>query len=794
MIGSLSVGTPVVAAIGALWLVIAFTAALIGLRRAARGDAALREARAIADLLEGSPAVPVLVYPDDRLDADPRIATWLAIDAVPRTLADLAGDQSIVPADLAALKEAVSTSRTTGKRVAMRLALGGAERTLGVRGQPHSLGDDRSRAILLWFFDITEAQQEMNQLRERGDRLSRALDGLSALIEAAPFPMWHRAPDMALALVNGAYVKAIEAESAAEVIGRGLELIETGGGATPQSSAASARDRGSITMRTAPAIVAGQRRMMRVVDVPIGAAGVAGYAIDIQELEEARADLGLFVRAQRDMLDRLSAGVAQFASDHSLVFYNRHFVRLFAMEPEWLADRPVFDRVLERMREAQRAPESRDFPGWKNERRAWFSTTDPIEENWLLPGGTHLRVVAQPLPDRGLLLIFEDRTEHLQLASARDTLLRVRTATFDNLFEAIGVFAADGRLHLWNNRFREVWDLSEEELVRHPRVDALVQAVAPKLLDPSRAGLIRDLVRIATVDRQHRSGRISMIDGRHFEFAAVPLPDGNALFTLLDITASRGIEEALRDRNEALEEANRLKNAFVASMSYELRVPLTSIAGFAEMLSGGYAGDLSDTAQDYVRSILSAVGRLSSLTGDVLDLTQSAAGSLPMQMEPLVVGDLVRSAAERAAEPARSAGLTLAADIAPDSGIVTGDRKRLTQALDHLFRNAVGYTPAGGRVLVRSRIVDGMAEIVVSDNGRGIPPKQRERLFDRFNRGSLATPEPKAGEVPGGFGLPLARQLVEEHHGTLELLSEIGRGTSVLIRLPLAEAATADAA
>jgi signal transduction histidine kinase len=789
MIDRIAPGGALLAIAVALWLAIAFAATIIGARRAMRGTRALAEARAIADLLAGAPAVPMLVYADDRIDADPRVAFWLGLDEIPRKLTGLGGARGLAPEDLDGLIEAIRATRSTGRPIERTIAVPGSNRMLGVRGEIYTPPGLDRRAVLLWFLDVSDQQRETVRLREQGERLSRALDGLSALIEAAPFPMWHRGPDLGLALVNGAYVRAIEADSAADVIERGMELIETGTGPSPQASAASARERGQISMRTAPAIISGQRRMMRVVDVPIGEAGVAGYAMDIQELEEARADLGLFVRAQRDMLDRLSAGVAQFAADHGLVFYNRHFVRLFAMEPEWLADRPEFDRVLERMREAQRAPESRDFPGWKTERRQWFATTEPIEENWLLPGGTHLRVVAQPLPDRGLLLIFEDRTEHLQLTSARDTLVRVRTATFDNLFEAIGVFAVDGRLQLWNNRFREVWDIDEEELARHPRVDALVQIIAPKLLDPARAGLIRDLVRIATVDRQNRSGRISLVDGRHFEFAAVPLPDGNALFTLLDITASRGIEEALRDRNEALEEANRLKNAFVSSMSYELRVPLTSIAGFSEMLAKGYAGDLSDTAREYVNAILSAVGRLSNLTGNVLDLTQSTAGMLPMTMESVELAELAQTCTDLMREPARAAGLTLASDIPADCGTVAGDRKRLAQSLDNLLRNAISYTPPGGRVLVRARVADGMGEIVVSDNGGGIPPRQRERIFDRFTRSSIAPGENDVEESqvpqPGGFGLPLARQLIEAHDGKLDLLSEIGRGTSAIIRLPL---------
>src|SRR5258708_32154661 len=150
------------------------------------------------------------------------------------------------------------------------------------------------------------------------------------------------------------------------------------------------------------------------------------------------------------------------------------------------------------------------------EARGWFvEARREIEENWLLPGGSHWRVVAQPLPAGGLLLIFEDRTEQVALASARDPLLRVRPATFDNLFEAIAVFAADGRLHLWNSRFREVWGLDDALLDQHPRVDALVAAVSSQLASPPRADRIRDLVRSATIERRHHHARIAFAPCRH---------------------------------------------------------------------------------------------------------------------------------------------------------------------------------------------------------------------------------------------------------------------------------------
>src|ERR671919_2649599 len=274
------------------------------------------------------------------------------------------------------------------------------------------------------------------------------------------------------------------------------------------------------------------------------------------------------------------------------------------------------------MRERNRLPEVRDFPVWKAERREWFtSAQEVIEEEWMLANGDHLRIDAQPLPDGGLRLFLEDRTEQVRLASARDTLLRVRAATFDNLFEAISVFASDGRLYLWNRRFLEDWELDEEWLSEHPRVDELVPAMARKLVNPTAAAQIREMVRQTTNERQSSNGRISMTDGRHFQFAAVPLPDGNALFTMVDVTDSTRIEAALRERARALEEADRVKTDFVANMSYELRTPLTSIGGFAEMLGAGYAGTLADQQRDYVQAILSSVDRLSKLINDVLDLT-----------------------------------------------------------------------------------------------------------------------------------------------------------------------------
>ncbi len=765
----------------ALWLAGAAWALATGLAMRRAAAASDEHRRRLQALVASAPAVVAIVDAEDRIEAQDRLRDWLSLAGPPETLSDLRHPRGLSDADWTLLAESVRTARTTGSALYQVFKPLQSGRTLSVRGGPAPPGLAEPGSVVLYFVDSTEIRSEINRLTSERERLTKAFEALSGLIEASPIPMWHRGPDLRLTLVNSAYVRAVEADNADEVIQRGMELIEAAPGRNPIATAAAARETGESASRVLPATIGGERRSLMLVDVPLGESGVAGYAIDVEDLEQSRVAFKRFADAQRDLLDRLSAGVAQFEADRSLSFYNQAFMRLFQMKPEWLAEAPEFERVLDRMREAGRLPEVRDFRAWRDERRAWFTTADQDqEEAWMLAGGVHLRVVAQPLPDGGLLLIFEDRTEQVALASARDTLLRARAATFDNLFEAIGVFAADGRLQIWNRKFQEVWQLEEDFLAGHPRVDLLAEAASKQLTNPSRAAVIRELVRVATHDRKQRSGRVALKNGKHFEFAAVPLPDGNALFIMLDITDSRRIEAVLRDRNEALEDADRVKTAFVANMSYELRTPLTSIGGFAEMLAGGYAGPLAPTATEYVKAILDSVARLGTLIDHVLDLTQSQAGSLPLEKRPVDLARIAAEAAKAADVGAIEKSIIFEVALEPGLGSISGDTRRLRQVIDNLLSNAVRFTPPGGRIRLHGSGDTSNARLVVADDGPGMTPKEQARAFDRFSR----TSEARERGASLGLGLPLARQWVEAHGGTLTMVSDPGRGTELTVELP----------
>jgi len=780
--GALGATDLIIAALALLWLGIAVALSLAAARRFRLASQVLGAARANATLLDISPARPLLVRGDGRIEADLHLLRELGLKSVPDKLADLrGGDSGLVAEDLAALTEQIEAAAASASRLAAKVRLAGSSRVFEVRGGP-APAPEPPGTLLLWFFDMSAAEEEREKLGLRLRQTEAALSSLTQLIEAAPFPMWFRGPDLKLGLVNNAFVHAVEGEDAQDVIERGAELIDAQGDNSETATARDAQESGRVISRMQPAIIGGERRMLRVVNVPLSTGAVAGFAVDVQDLEDARVELARHMESQRELADRMTAGTAQFDSDRTLSFFNRPFAVMTELDPDWLAEKPEFDRVIDRMRDNQRLPEVRDFPAWKEERRAWFTSADEVfEEEWMLAGGDHLRVVAQPLPDGGLRLFLEDRTEQLRLASARDTLLRVRTATFDNLFEAISVFASDGRLYLWNSRFLEDWEFDEEWLSTHPRVDELVPAMARKLVNPTAAAQIREMVRQTTNERRSANGRISMTDGRHFQFAAVPLPDGNALFTMVDVTDSSRIEAALRERAAALEEADRVKTDFVANMSYELRTPLTSIGGFAELLGGGYAGEIGPKAKDYIEAILESVERLSKLINDVLDLTTGDARGVPLEKERVDIAGLCRAAAETAKQRVAEKAQKLEIDISPAAGHVFGDARRLRESVEHVLQNAISYSDRKGRIRLTADGDKKQAVIRISDNGLGISREDLPRVFDRFHRvGDMEF----RGEAALGLGLPLTRQFIEAHGGTVELESKKGKGTTVTLTIP----------
>ncbi|MDZ4138495.1 MAG: PAS-domain containing protein [Erythrobacter sp.] len=755
-----------------------------GMKRARALKTSLKRMQALLDV---APALPLLVRVDGRIEAPDKLARLLGLAAMPKYLSELAPDGGaskvggLSREQVDQLWARVQATQKSAAPFRMAINLPGSQRSLALHGTLADPQVSPGGAALVWVFDFTDSHGELARLRAAAARATGDFAALVGLIEAAPMPMWFRGSDLTLHLVNQAYVDAVGAGSAAEVVDSQIELLEPDDARSPADIARNALQNQDKSERIVAATIHGARRTLRVSDLPLGQEGVAGYAIDIEEQQQVAREFRAFRDAQRVMLDQLSVGVAQFDPEERLIFANRPFRRLFALTDEAIAERTAFDRFLSDARERGRTPEVRDFPEWRRERAAWFGARGTQEEAWPLPGGTHLRVVAQPMPDGGLVLITEDRTESLALSAGRDTLLRTRTATLDSLFEALVIFSPDGSVQLWNRSFAGTWGLTPELLDQHPSADELLSAIGRNLVRPEEVALIGAAVRAATLDRREKGGQVDLADGRSLRFAGIPLPDGNGLLTVLDITASQKAEQALRERAEALEEADAVKARFLANMSYEFRTPLTTIGGYAELLKSGVA-EGPEQAGEYVDAILSAVARLTEQVENVLDLSQSEAGLLPISKERIDLLDFLTALVREREQAIIAAGLSL--DLKGRRGrVVDADPRQLGRAVGNLLENAITGTPEGGRIVIElNKAPEGSdwgVEISIADNGRGMSSRELALAQGGVKPGKDGAPERRTG-----LGIPLARQLIEAHDGTLDIASRKGAGTTATIRLP----------
>ncbi len=235
------------------------------------------------------------------------------------------------------------------------------------------------------------------------------------------------------------------------------------------------------------------------------------------------------------------------------------------------------------------------------------------------------------------------------------------------------------------------------------------------------------------------------------------------------------------------DQLDRLKDEFVLTASHELRSPLTSVQGFAELLMLE-RDSLSPKQVETVEIILDNCRHLARLLNDLLDLTRSDAGRLAISPRPTEVEPLIEDAVRTMRAQTEGSAQTLTQQVDPGLPVADVEPDRIRQILINLLTNAHEYSPEGATIGVTARLLGSEIEIAVTDDGPGIPESQLEHIFERFTRGDAGLTQRVGGT---GLGLAISKSLVELHGGTIEVDSTVGVGSSFRVRLPAAGAAAA---
>lgn len=632
--------------------------------------------------------------------------------------------------------------------------------------------------------DLTGDRLAFARMQSSHDALAAEVETMRAMLSAAPMPIWLRDQAGALVWVNAAYAAAVEAKDAGEAIAHGLELLDS----TGRQMIAAAHAEGAVFSRRLPAIVAGARRIFDVADIA-SEGGTAAIAVDVTEVESAQAALRREVEFNARTLDQLQTAVAVFGADRRLKFSNAAYRALFGLDPAFLDSAPGEAAVLDRLRANRRLPEQADFRRWRDELLAAYQSPESREHWWHLPDGQTLRVIANPHPQGGMTWVYENVTERLDLESRYNALVSVQGETLDHLNEGVAVFGSDGRLRLHNPSFAAIWSLGPALFDDRPHVADIVAACRRPHDDATMWRRFTASVAGFDENRASISGRMEREDGRVIDYASVPLPDGQTMVTFVDVTDSVKVERALVERNEALEAANTLKNAFIHHVSYELRSPLTNIIGFAQLLADERVGMLNPKQREYTGYITSSSAALLAIVNDILDLTTIDAGIMELDLGEVDTAATIRGAVEAVQERVREAQVRVETRIAPDAAHFVADEKRVRRILYNLLANAVGFSHRNGLVTVSASRANDMVEFAVTDQGPGIPRDFIGNVFDRF--ASMPRGSTRGGV---GLGLSIVRSFALLHGGTVEIESEENIGSTVKVRLPLRPSVSAVAA
>lgn len=633
--------------------------------------------------------------------------------------------------------------------------------------------------IVIWFYDVTEYHNEIQKLTDDNARLIAESRDYFNIFNTLPVPIWWRDNRLNLKRCNLSYSKI--ANDSLEESSRSNEIPELDENLLNLSKIAINKNR-SLHMKK-HMVVGGERRYFEITEQKTdNDEGIIGYAVDITKQEEVEKELSRHISAHADLLESSSSAIAIYSSNTNLKFFNNAFVKLWKLDEKWLNGNPTYGEILEKLREKRMLPEQADFSKFRTEQISLFKDLiDTRNEFFHLPNGKALRVIVIPHALGGLLFAYEDMTDRLAIESSYNTLMEVQKETLDNLSEGIVVFSRDGSLKLYNPAYTKMWPDEEKMLTQNPKNYELIELSKHLFNYGDDWESFKTMIMQRPNTKKPIVKRIERTDGKVIDKTVVPLADGNYLISFHDLTSDIQVQRSLHERNEILEEVDRLKTEFLASVSYELRTPLTSIMGFSEMLESGYKGNLSKGQQEYLSGIIDSSSELMTLINDILDLASMEAGYMRLEVKEFDIYAMVHSFVKLISLRCNAANISISLDCSEKIGMLLGDEKRLKQALYNLVGNSIKFTNKGGKITIH--VEQGKKDDIiftVEDNGVGIEEENKNKIFDRFFKSNSAIKSKKSG---AGLGLSVVKSIIELHGGKVAVESEKNKGTKIIFTL-----------
>ena len=344
---------------------------------------------------------------------------------------------------------------------------------------------------MIWFRDVSVATTRIKTLEDEKNYINQQLLLQKDLLDNLPFPIWLRDNNLDIIYCNKKFAEFVPNKSQDDVIAEHAEIIGTNGESLSRELAKKVHANNRLGKTTVGVIANGNRIAMEAYEIPfyveqnLNNTYSAGCLIDINELDLLRRNLKRHQNAQLEILGSLGTAFAVFSQNMVLNFYNSSFAELWHLDTKVLDQKPNYSAFLDMIRENRLLPEVPDYKAFRAEEQKAFNTImEPINDLLHLPNGKTLRRIRAPYPMGGIVFAYEDISDRLAATSAYNALMTVQNEMLANLFDAVLVFGANGRLSFFNNAYLTLWNADKKFLANEPSFE--------EVLDSQRAFFAKD--------------------------------------------------------------------------------------------------------------------------------------------------------------------------------------------------------------------------------------------------------------------------------------------------------------
>lgn len=621
--------------------------------------------------------------------------------------------------------------------------------------------------ISLWCQDVTVLASNLLKATENWKVYKTKAEELQIILDTIPIPIWDRDKNFKIHFCNESYMRYVDSFKD-KIFKDNIPLIKGnlfGQGTSLAENAQKTKRKQKIQHYT---VVSGIRKKIEMYEHPMESddSYIIGYAFDISDKEELENKLDNIIAGNNEILESLSTAVAIFGDNMRLKFFNSSYRKMTGLDESWLYSSPLYSEVLEQLRDLRQIPELTSFLEYKKAQLEIFTTLiEPKQELMFLPNGKTIRCYISTYYLGGLLFLYEDVTNALDLEREHNTLLAVQKETIDHLYEGIVVFGSNHKLQLANSSLLKIWPtINNVNLLDGMHISEFVDKIIGVLEFKELPDVLKgDLIDQMT-DRNPKSVKLFTRAGKIILFSYIPLPDGSHLQSFMDVTDSYQVEQALLERNQALEISNNLRIEFISNIYSEMLKPINIMNGFLDLLSEPFYGKLTEKQQEHCGCIRTIVNNMNTSLKNIVDMASVDNETLQLDISSFDIQESILNMINLASQRAGLKQVTINTHLNTKIKDFQGDQKRILQALYNIMMNFINLSEANGQIYICTEIIKEQSQksLKISISNYNIFSDKKTEVSKNtscINSNLLA------------FGLPFARSVIEMHNGKFNIKS-----------------------